>query len=248
MQSFWTAVWGDKDGSKDQGLGEAQRGSADPFVAAPGTPNRVYRERVLVRLYDLGRTFVTRGAWNTMTKSYGAWHTGIEVYGKEWSFGMTLGENCTGVTWNTPGLNQDHSFKETLLLGYTNMSPEEVWKLLVVMTKEWMGCSYHLFTRNCHHFSDEFSRRLGVGGIPPWINDLASSGAATIEFLENGERETDPIKEFFGHVKQTMGHVLGVSPEPLRDEVVTVHDQSAIRDGLNAHKPQTHDPFSVLRG
>ena len=80
-----------------------------------------------------------------MTRSYGAFHSGVQVfwlmrnillfflcwvsrgseeiqvisqvYGREWSFGMTLDDVSTGVTWNPPGKNEDHSFRETISMG-----------------------------------------------------------------------------------------------------------------------------------
>jgi len=118
----------------------------------------VHRERVLVRVYDLGRTFLTR--WhNKVTKSYGAFHTGVEVYGREWSFGMTFDEWSTGVTNNPPKQNPDHSFRETLSMGYTHCSPQEAMRIIEDMKRSWRGCHYNVLSKNCHNFSDELCER-----------------------------------------------------------------------------------------
>jgi len=162
---------------------------------------RVYRERVLVRVYDLGTTFVTRGLLNRMAKSCGAFHTGVEVYGREWSFGMTFDAYSTGVTWNAPCQNTDHTFRETLSMGYTTLSPLQVMKLIENMRHEWRGCSYQLLTRNCHNFSDEFCRNLGVARLPAWVNTLAESGAATADFLDSADSGYDGGEALFDFVR-----------------------------------------------
>jgi len=166
-------------------------------------PARVYRERVLVRVYDLGQTFVTR--WhNRVSKSYGAFHTGVEVYGREWSFGMTLDDYSTGVMANPPLENPDHSFRETLSMGYTSLSPRQVMQVIEEMKVEWKGCTYHVLNRNCHSFSDAFCKKLGVASMPPWINDLAGTGAGAVEFLDSADSGYDggsALAEFLGSVK-----------------------------------------------
>jgi len=176
--------------------------------------DRVYRERVLVKVYDLGQTIVTRG-YNRMTKSYGAFHTGVEVYGREWSFGMTFDDWSTGVTWNPPGMNPDHKFRETLSMGYTSCSPEEVWQIIEDMKIDWRGCTYNVLTRNCHNFSNTLCVRLGVGSIPSWINDLADTGAATVEFIDSADSGYDggqALYDFFSDIRKSF--TPGFSSEP----------------------------------
>eukprot|EP00416_Gambierdiscus_australes_P017187 CAMPEP_0171070504 /NCGR_PEP_ID=MMETSP0766_2-20121228/9787_1 /TAXON_ID=439317 /ORGANISM="Gambierdiscus australes, Strain CAWD 149" /LENGTH=279 /DNA_ID=CAMNT_0011526987 /DNA_START=51 /DNA_END=890 /DNA_ORIENTATION=- len=85
----------------------------------------------------------------------------------------------TGITWCKPGDNPDHTFRETLAMGHTRCSFQHFTEIMNEMKQEWRGSSYNLFTRNCHHFSDELCFRLGVGRLPPWINDLAGVGDAT---------------------------------------------------------------------
>mmetsp|Transcript_33480 Transcript_33480/g.64901 ORF Transcript_33480/g.64901 Transcript_33480/m.64901 type:complete len:320 (-) Transcript_33480:123-1082(-) len=164
-------------------------------------PERVYRERVLVRVYDLGQTFMTR--WhNELTRSYGAFHTGVEVYGREWSFGMTFDDYSTGVTWNAPKMNHDHSYRETLSMGYTSLSRKQVDKLVEEMKIKWKGCSYNMLSKNCHNFSDEFCFRLGVTRLPAWVNDLAYTGAEAVEFLDGADTGYDGGAGFFNLFSQ----------------------------------------------
>jgi len=139
-------------------------------------------ERVLVRVYDLGTTLLTH-PHNGISKRYGAFHTGVEVFGQEWSFGMS-NDWRTGVHWCKPGKNTDHTFRETLAMGHTKVTREEFVKMITDMKREWTGPTYSLLTRNCHHFSDELCRRLGVAGLPAWVNDLAGVGHASASFID----------------------------------------------------------------
>jgi len=210
----------------------------DPFLTnarSVKSESRNHRERVLVRIYDLGKTFVTRGAWNSVTRSYGAFHSGVQVYGREWSFGMTLDDVSTGVTWNPPGKNEDHSFRETISMGYTSMSRDEVGRLIYDMSREWLGCKYNMLTRNCHSFADEFCRSLGVGQIPSWVNDLATSGAAAVELWEAqsfGPHRSCGIANLSYDAFTYVGQGLGLT---------SVSSTGDPQDG------DCHDPFSVLR-
>lgn len=176
-----------------------------------------YRERVLVRVYDLGQTVVTRGLLNRVTQQYGAFHTGVEVYGREWSFGMTFDDMSTGITWNPPGQNCDHSFRETLSMGFTSLSPSQVLRLIEGMKYEWRGCTYNLLTRNCHHFSDVFCQRLGALSLPSWVNTLATSGAGVAEWVDSADSGYDggeALQEFLGSIwYNTIGALIG-SPAP----------------------------------
>mmetsp|Transcript_14655 Transcript_14655/g.27527 ORF Transcript_14655/g.27527 Transcript_14655/m.27527 type:complete len:254 (-) Transcript_14655:265-1026(-) len=204
------------------------RGSTDPFLAeavvsSPPRPmpgQRVYRERVLVRVYDLGQTVWTR-LHNGLTKNYGAFHTGVEVYGKEWSFGMCV-EYAPGITCNEPGKNLDHAFRETLSMGYTRFSPKEVGSILEDMKREWKGRDYHVLTKNCHHFSDAFCARLGVARLPAWINTLASTGADTLDYLDNTDSGYDggqALYDFFDSMKTSVFGFFTDKPQPAAAQV-----------------------------
>mmetsp|Transcript_10479 Transcript_10479/g.27560 ORF Transcript_10479/g.27560 Transcript_10479/m.27560 type:complete len:332 (-) Transcript_10479:7-1002(-) len=137
------------------------------------------RGRVVVRVYDLGQTIITRG-YNAIAHSYGAFHSGVEVYGKEWSFGMTPDTVSTGISWNPPGECENHSFREMISMGWTRYSEEQVMAIIEELHVEWKGNSYDLLTKNCHHFSEAFCARLGVTAcMPAWVNKLASSIAGS---------------------------------------------------------------------
>jgi len=244
----------------------ADRVAFDPFLQGKTSSrgstrdavDRVYRERVLVRVYDLGKTAVMRG-FNQMSKSYGAFHSGVEVYGREWSFGMTFDEWSTGITWNPPAENPDHRYRETLSMGYTSLAPTQVWHAIEEMKSEWRGCTYHLLTKNCHHFTNKLCEKLGVGRTPPWLNDLAGTGAATVDFLDSADSGYDggeALIDFVAGIKSGLWNTLTLNWS--RDEASSLpvpgpgHAASArapLRDqrGELAQDEHGRNPFAVLR-
>jgi len=225
----------DASSSSTSGVGNrASAREALPQVVEP--ENRVYRERVLVRVYDLGTTYVTRGVLNRVAKSYGAFHTGVEVYGREWSFGMTFDDVSTGVTWNPPGQNVDHTFRETLSMGYTTLSPTEVLKAIDRLKIEWRGNTYQLLTRNCHHFSDEFCRHLGVARLPTWVNTLAETGASTADFIDSADSGYDGGEALFDFFRSVKNGFVGLVGGDQKVPEVIVYDGVERRRYLEQEK------------
>jgi len=105
----------------------------------------------------------------------GVFHTGVEVDGKEWTFGGHESSH-TGIFDMVPKQipNQPHiKFRESFLLGETT---GDVRNIIDSMLSDWPGQGYHLLSRNCNHFSDAFLMRLLGFGLPPWINRLAYVG------------------------------------------------------------------------
>jgi len=102
----------------------------------------------------------------------GAFHTGVEVNGMEWSFGYSS-EGDTGVAWNLPRDHHQHQFRQAIPLGRTQLSPDLIMDVLTDMCEEYPGPGYHMLRRNCCHFADDFCKRLAVGGIPGWLHRLA---------------------------------------------------------------------------
>jgi len=185
-------------------------------------PHGRRQERVLVHVYDLGDTFLTRGLWNSVLKSYGAFHTGVEVYGREWLFGVSTGDendfsDPTGVSWHSPKENRDHSYRETLSMGFTSKSPEEVLQIIEELKLKWRSSTYNILTRNCHDFSEDLCQRLGVGSLPEWVNSLAPTGAQTYDFFENTDSGYDggeALFEMWDSLKSSVYWGLGWEKQP----------------------------------
>jgi hypothetical protein len=205
-------------------------------------PDRVYRERVLCRVYHLQQSRIAFGV-NRMTQS-GLYHTGVEVYGREWWFGATFDEWTTGITWNPPKMNRDHTYKETLLLGYTSLSPMQVWQAIEDMKWEWRGCSYHLLSRNCHHFTDAFCQKLGVNRPPYWINHLGNMGEGLTEILstddlrsDGTQREPGTVSSMFSSMTSGIYSIFGGSSEEPQKQIADADRPPQIADQPNQQMP-----------
>lgn len=105
----------------------------------------------------------------------GAFHGGIEVYGKEYSYGFC--KEGTGIFTNPPKKCQLHHFKEAISLGETTMSEEEVAALIKALEPEWLGSDYDLLRNNCVIFSTALAKKLGANAPPAWVSNLAAAGA-----------------------------------------------------------------------
>lgn len=107
----------------------------------------------------------------------GVFHAGVEVNGLEWSFGQTCTDTMPGVSCCEPTEHPAHRFRQTVTLGNTPLSAEEISDLIFQLIEAWPGDSYELLRRNCCHFADDFCRQLDVGGIPRWVHRLARLGS-----------------------------------------------------------------------
>mmetsp|Transcript_11305 Transcript_11305/g.25745 ORF Transcript_11305/g.25745 Transcript_11305/m.25745 type:complete len:341 (-) Transcript_11305:25-1047(-) len=110
----------------------------------------------------------------------GAFHAAVEIHGKEWSFGATP-DNRSGIFSCPPRACSAHSFREAIPMGEVALSEEAVKAILMEIEPYWMGQSYDLLRHNCCHFSDNLCRKLGVGGVPRWVTNLAGAGASLEE-------------------------------------------------------------------
>lgn len=59
-----------------------------------------------------------------------------------------------------------YTYRECITLGTTACSIFKVNQILRELSREWPGYSYDLLSKNCNHFCDEFSERLGVPKLP----------------------------------------------------------------------------------
>ena len=104
----------------------------------------------------------------------GVFHGGLEVYAEEWAFGAC--EVGSGVYACQPRANPMYKFRETVVLGATALTPEEVKRVVATLAADWGGPTYDLIGRNCCHFAAALAKELGVAEPPGWVN--AAAGAA----------------------------------------------------------------------
>ena len=105
----------------------------------------------------------------------GAYHTGIEVHGREWSFGATTDE-C-GIFACKPMKCRPHTFRESISLGTTTRSEVAVFNALLQLAPFWWGPTYDLLRKNCNSFCIVFAGVLGADPLPEWIHSLGDNAA-----------------------------------------------------------------------
>ncbi|KAF0484863.1 DUF862-domain-containing protein [Gigaspora margarita] len=106
----------------------------------------------------------------------GVFHSGVEVYDKEYNFGGHDFDS-TGVFIMRPRIGPPNlTFKESVFMGHTSLSKEEVKNVIEELSKEWSGNSYNLLTRNCNHFTSDLCNILVGKPAPNWINRAAKLG------------------------------------------------------------------------
>lgn len=160
----------------------------------PGEAHQVYP--VWLHVYDLG--WMTKLVLNNplgRAGGFGAFHSGIEVLGAEWSFQGsapteksidTHAEACkelvdssgceerTGLMCHHPKVHPVHVYRESVCLGETPLRVAEIWKLLLRMEREWLSKGYHVVHRNCTDFAHEFATLLRVPEpFPEWVHGVA---------------------------------------------------------------------------
>eukprot|EP01062_Namystynia_karyoxenos_P002685 TRINITY_DN10950_c0_g1_i1.p1 TRINITY_DN10950_c0_g1~~TRINITY_DN10950_c0_g1_i1.p1 ORF type:complete len:599 (+),score=187.69 TRINITY_DN10950_c0_g1_i1:78-1799(+) len=144
-----------------------QPDDADPAYLAQKAP-----ARVTCNVYNLAPE-------HTLEKmALGLYHSGIEVYGREWSFGGQSDPEyaeMSGIFWVPPGSAADNLMKK-IDLGETSLSPQEMLDLVKRVQPEWKIGSYHILQRNCNHFASAFAQELKVKKPPGWINRAARVG------------------------------------------------------------------------
>lgn len=131
----------------------------------------VAREPVILNVYDM---FWTNDY--TSNVGVGVYHSGLEVYGREYAYGGHPFP-FSGIFDIRPRdakeLGEQFKFKQSLHMGNTDFTEQEVDKIMEELGKDYTGDRYHLMSRNCNHFSGAFSQILTGRDIPNWVNRLA---------------------------------------------------------------------------
>ena len=61
-------------------------------------------------------------------------------------------------------------YRESIIIGETNMSKQQIHALIQEMGNNYKGNLYHLLQRNCNHFSDELAFKLCKAHAPAWVS------------------------------------------------------------------------------
>mmetsp|Transcript_46406 Transcript_46406/g.63201 ORF Transcript_46406/g.63201 Transcript_46406/m.63201 type:complete len:106 (+) Transcript_46406:860-1177(+) len=78
-----------------------------------------------------------------------------------------------------------HTFRETILLGSTELTKAQIYDVVAELKGEWLGKDYSFFSKNCCNFCVAFAEKLSVNGSvkppPVWIHHYAD--LVTEEYL-----------------------------------------------------------------
>lgn len=144
-----------------------------------GEWSRIVPEPVTLHIYNIGKNTVGKAVNRLLrTMGTGAFHCGVEVYGREWSYSDTEDGGGFGIFCSAPRRCVGHTYSESIQMGRTSVTPLEVLELIKLLNGYWPVSAYNTLTHNCCHFCNEFCQRLQVSSVPDWVMSLAGAGAA----------------------------------------------------------------------
>jgi hypothetical protein len=141
--------------------------------------------QVWLHVYDLDAVIAKLNDYALRPAGLGAFHCGVEILGSEWFFawgdGEEAGSNDQGVIRIEPKTHQVHIYKESIDMGLSPLTEEEVTAAINSSMVSWPASSYHIVNRNCVHFAEDLLRRLKVPEtFPVWVRGAADAGQSSL--------------------------------------------------------------------
>lgn len=151
---------------------------------------------IILHVYDVGKNAKIHNLNCALpyTGMGGIFHGGIEVYGREYSFGGARNDVC-GIFTSKPASCPMHTYRESIYLGDCRLNRQQVVAILKRMKPDWMAPTYNLLKKNCCSFSNELAIELGLGGIPDWVITLAHI-AADLNDMMGREDNAENLLDF----------------------------------------------------
>lgn len=100
---------------------------------------------------------------------------GLAVHGVEYAFGAHE-YPTTGIFEGEPKQCDGFTFRKSILIGWTEMTPGQVRVVMEELAEKYKGNAYNLITKNCNHFCNDACIKLTGIPIPRWVNRLARIG------------------------------------------------------------------------
>jgi len=136
---------------------------------------------VYLNVYDLGPMAKAMvNSWSKPLACLGMFHTGIQVLDEEFTFQALRckvgqdGNPKSGMCKHKPMHLPAHIYRESVWLGFSPLSKNEVAGCILHLAKEFLVVTYDVLLRNCVHFSERLAAELKTTEpFPRWTNDLA---------------------------------------------------------------------------
>ena len=144
--------------------------------------------KLVINVYDKKKSCNQKGADQF---GVGIYHSGVEIYGKEFAFGGNSCMKQTGVYELRPRNHNAFEFKTSITIG--DLDPKDfpaalngkisyqrdIWPIINEVSDKYRAYKYNMLMMNCNHFSDEIIHRLfkGKRRLPGWINRAAYIGS-----------------------------------------------------------------------
>jgi len=157
---------------------------------------------------------------------FGVYHTGIEIFGREYCFAGNPNATGHGICTQTPRETPDEShwvFKESIALGNTLKSQKEIENILIQLQDEFPANEYHVIHKNCNSFSEAVCKKLGLK-FPAHINRAANFGKIWLDNpiedrkRREAERKADEEKKKNPFLSSTGHSLSGDKDKPKSDK------------------------------
>lgn len=139
---------------------------------------------VYLNIYDLNDEWLQSNQISAdILNIGGAFHAGVEVHGKEWSFGQD------GIDCQEPRTHDVHVYRMSIAMGRTSQAEAEVVRFMdLAMRSQWHGCDYDMLERNCCSFAEVVCMHLVGRNLPGWVTRfprLACTASQGVNHLIN---------------------------------------------------------------
>ncbi|KAL3685788.1 hypothetical protein R1sor_003810 [Riccia sorocarpa] len=161
----------------------------------------------------------------------GIFHSGIEVHGSEYAFGAH-DFPTSGVFEVEPRSCPGFTFRRSILMGTTGLSPQEIRNFIETVADDYNGNTYQLLVKNCNHFTNDVCSRLLGKGIPGWVNRLAGVGVFCSCLLPESLKVPAADEDFEG------------SEQKLARPLTTL--SNGLVDNLSSKESAEEDPWCLL--
>lgn len=165
---------------RQDGLEKDSSPASSSTSSAKGLTKSERRRRrdhpVWLHIYDLDSVTARLNDSVLRSAGMGAFHCGVEVLCDEWFFAW--GETSySGVLCNEPKNHQVHVYKESISMGGSPLTEDEVKTVIGDAMDDWPANSYHPVTRSCVNFAEDLLQRLKVPEpFPVWVRGAPDTG------------------------------------------------------------------------